>query len=121
MIPKLEIGMSWGHVRIIGTGEGDLIIDEGGGCKTQYKNRTYYMAKCDCGTEFKLWPELWKGKKYHKDCGCGLSFEDGRNVIKTFMVPIALDTALKQWAQDHTNGNVSRAIVELIKTGMGDT
>jgi hypothetical protein len=118
MIPELAIGMSWKHVKIVGSDFDFRRIETGNGTGTEEDNVLYFKAICDCGREFRIWAEDWKGKKYVPDCGCGISLSDGESVVTMISASNSWRQSMKKYARDN-NISLSRAIVELSHKGLG--
>jgi hypothetical protein len=117
MIPKLEVGISWKHVKVIDHDIEERIehYENGTGCLDP--KAEYYLLQCDCGKQFKIWAKEWKGKKYFPDCGCGISLADGENTITLISAPSLWRQSMKRYAID--NGiSLSRAIVELSRKSL---
>jgi len=114
---KLEVGLSWDHVKVYGTGHGDRKIELGNGITEKYFNVLYWKLRCDCGKEFVIWDRDWRAKKYVKDCGCGMSLKDGETVIMLVSAKSIVRQNIKRYAA--ANGlSLSRAIVELVNKGL---
>ncbi len=112
MIPELSIGLSWKHVKVIGTGIEERVLDYGNGTGARIPKQEYFEALCDCGKTFRIWVSEWKGKKYISDCGCGISLKDGENVMTMISGASLWRQSMKRYAR--ANGlSLSRAIVEL--------
>jgi hypothetical protein len=112
MIPELQIGMSWKHVKVINSGKETRYWDNGNGIGWHEPDQEYFEAQCDCGKVFRIWADDWKGKKYIPDCGCGISLADGEHVVTMISASNAWRQSMKKYAAE--NGiSLSRAIVEL--------
>lgn len=111
MINYPAVGEKWGRMQCVehAVGEQSVIMN---GKQEVYKG-LILLLKCQCGFTFTLNRLQWKGKKYHKDCGCGIADKDGTNVNKTVSVPITLWEQIKDYANRNTHSNTSQAIREL--------
>ncbi len=115
MIRKPYLGMSWARVKIIAKVTKDREFDFGNGCGEILKNQAAWVIQCACGKKFEMWCREWKGVRAIKDCGCGVSDKDGRSILRNFLIPELLDSQIKAHAAKYTNGNYSRAAVELLR------
>ena len=117
MRTKLEVGMSWSHVEVIGHTTDDRLLDFGNGIKETWKNQSKFKLRCTCGKEFDLWENEFKAKKFLRDCGCGAGLLEG--VTTHFQVSCKMDLfkRIKGYAANRKL-SVSRATVELLRKGL---
>ena len=118
MTPKLSLGMSWAHIKVVGECVQQRIIDDGDGTTRVFPKAEYWELQCDCGKKFPFWADDWKGKKYIPDCGCGLHALDGAHTVIVLSAKTAFRVKMKNYALEH-NITMSRAIVELALKGLG--
>ena len=60
MITKIEVGLRWGHLRIIDSEQEFRTDDISPGIREEVR-RLRFKAACDCGKEFWIWKDHWKG------------------------------------------------------------
>lgn len=77
-----------------------------------------YTLRCECGKEFEMRPHEFPGKTQMRDCGCGLSAEDGNVWSVSVSIPSNLYVSIETLARERTNGNKSKMIVALILEGL---
>ncbi len=112
---KLFVGQGWAHLKVVSIGSEDKITECSGGYEKELMPCA--TCACTCGGEIKLWLREWKGQKYVRDCGCGVSAEDGKCVILTATVPHGMDREIRKYGQ-REGVSRSRAVVELVQAGL---
>lgn len=110
------IGESWGRVKCINHDVGEHIVKING--QHEFYSGVVFTIRCECGTEFELNKLQWRGKKFHKDCGCGIAEGDRYKIMKTISIPIPLWAKVEQYANENCNANKSRAARELFEVGL---
>ena len=112
---ELEVGARWGHLEVIKEGVERKTKGLGDGC-TLTENATVYDARCTCGNVLRIWRDEWKGKKHLRDCGCGVSLDDGATVTMSVSVTLRLRRLIKKRAQEDRI-SMSRALRGLVELG----
>ena len=110
----VKTGDKWGRVECIDIGQVARVQEfEGGGSDTTYFKA--YTLRCECGNVIEVLVTEWLGKRATKDCGCGISSQDGVSVTMAISVPLSVREAIHQIAHKHTNGNMSMAITVAVR------
>jgi hypothetical protein len=110
---KLEVGLRWGRLEATSFGVEDRDIEIRPGWVETYKDAVYYVLKCDCGNEVRIWERDWKGKRVLRDCGCGMSVLDGMNTTICVSMPARTYQEIKTYARKNSL-TVSKAIVDCV-------
>jgi hypothetical protein len=100
----------------VGTGKIEKSVEFNDGYSESWDEKTW-VVRCECGKEFEVEQKGFK-KKEHKDCGCGAAQNDGAVVATAMTMPLQTRQQLQVYARKYTNGNVSMAIVKLIRDAM---
>lgn len=110
----LCIGDRWGRMRCVDIFEKEHERDYGDGVVETWKLETYRLA-CECGKELEIQKREFIGKRKYKDCGCGLSKNDGVTVTVMATMPLAIRHMLGEIADKESNGNISAAIAFVVR------
>lgn len=114
---KLEAGTKWGRLECIKVEKReDGLKDPDGNIFAEFTFEVYTF-QCECGKQFEMTEEAWPGKRAMKDCGCGMSDNDGANVFFNFTGPLAVREAVTAYKKAH-GVSFSRACVELLQKGI---
>ena len=118
----VRAGDTWGRIKCLAIidiwdiyhQDGEDGIPEGVVNDTKYDG---YRLLCDCGKELEIKRVDFRGKKYHRDCGCRLAEATGKLIQMCVALPEDIVDLVSEWAHENTNGNRSRAMVLLIRAG----
>lgn len=114
---KLEVGTKWGRLECVKIEKReDGVRDPDGNVFASFVFEMYTF-KCECGKQFEMTEESWPGKRAMKDCGCGLSDNDGAHVFFNFTGPLAIREAVTVYKKKY-EVSFSRACVELLQKGI---
>jgi hypothetical protein len=114
---KLYEGMAWNHLTVVKLGVGERNVTDRDGITRTWKHAPYAECKCSCGRMVRIWLAEWRGKKHQRDCGCGVSVNDGSAVTVTATIPLGLKKQVEAYRQER-GVSFSRAVYELLEKGL---
>ena len=117
MKAKLEVGLRWGRLEAVSSNVEDREIEIQPGWSETHKDAEYFVLKCDCGNEIRIWKNEWKGKKALRDCGCGMAALDGATTTLCVTMPIRTYQTLKGYA-GRKGLTISKAITDCVLKGV---
>lgn len=77
---QITLGSSWGRLRCVDITRESRSVGTGDYDGFQERQSIQYLLHCGCGNEFTVWASDFSGKRYVKDCGCGIAQNDGLGV-----------------------------------------
>lgn len=114
---KMETGTSWARLRCVKAEVVTIQIRDGDGRPFDSYDEAQYDFECDCGKKFSMSADVWPGKRKMKDCGCGISVDDGVIVVYNFTGPLHLRREIEKY-QKSRGLSFSRACVEVMREGV---
>lgn len=112
-------GSSWGRLICTEVFHADMKVTEDGVTEILYGVKQYRI-KCECGgPDIVIKASEFQGKRNMKDCGCGLSSNDGVHMVWSMSVPYDLMMAVKTASINETAGNMNQWLLRAVRRALG--